>query len=98
MGVIDFGEVGGVHYMTLELVDGIDLRSLLKSSPGGRLSPDTVALIGLDLAYALEHAHRSLIHRDISPSNILLSRSGETKLADFGNREGDRQRGGDRKP
>ncbi|RLB45989.1 MAG: hypothetical protein DRH23_13375 [Deltaproteobacteria bacterium] len=84
VGVIDFGEVGGVHYMTLELVDGIDLRSLLKSSPGGRLSPDTVALIGLDLAYALEHAHRSLIHRDISPSNILLSRSGETKLADFG--------------
>jgi serine/threonine protein kinase len=84
VGVIDFGEVGGVHYMTLELVDGIDLRSLLKSSPGQRLSPDTVALIGLDLAYALEHAHRSLIHRDISPSNILLSRSGETKLADFG--------------
>jgi serine/threonine-protein kinase len=41
-------------------------------------------LIALDLAYALEHAHGSLIHRDISPSNILLSRSGETKLADFG--------------
>jgi serine/threonine protein kinase len=84
VGVIDFGEVGGVHYMTLELVDGVDLRSLLKSSPEERLSPDTVALIGLDLAYALEHAHGSLVHRDISPSNILLSRSGETKLADFG--------------
>jgi serine/threonine-protein kinase len=70
--------------MTLELVDGVDLRSLLKSSPGEKLSPDTVALIALDLAYALEHAHGSLVHRDISPSNILLSRSGETKLADFG--------------
>ncbi len=84
VGVIDFGEVGGVHYMTLELVDGVDLRSFLRSSPGEKLSPDTVALIGLDLAYALEHAHGSLVHRDISPSNILLSRSGETKLADFG--------------
>ena len=84
VGVIDFGEVDGVHYMTLELVDGVDLRSLLKSSPEEKLSPDTVALIALDLAYALEHAHQSLVHRDISPSNILLSRSGETKLADFG--------------
>ncbi|MGB8223567.1 MAG: serine/threonine-protein kinase, partial [Polyangiales bacterium] len=84
VGVIDFGQVDGVHYMTLELVDGVDLRSLLKSSPGEKLSPDTVALIALDLAYALEHAHGSLVHRDISPSNILLSRSGETKLADFG--------------
>jgi eukaryotic-like serine/threonine-protein kinase len=84
VGVGDFGEVDGVHYMTLELVDGVDLRSFLKSSPRGKLSPETVALIGLDLAYALEHAHASLVHRDISPSNILLSRSGETKLADFG--------------
>jgi len=81
VGVIDFGEVDGVHYMTLELVDGVDLRSFLKSSPDEKLSPDTVTLIGLDLAYALEHAHGTLVHRDISP---LLSRSGETKLADFG--------------
>ncbi|NNE19891.1 MAG: protein kinase [Myxococcales bacterium] len=84
VGVIDVGEIDDVHYMTLELVDGLDLRSLLKSSPGERLPPDTVALIALDLAYALEHAHASLVHRDISPSNILLSRSGEAKLADFG--------------
>jgi len=84
VGVIDVGEIDKVQYMTLELVDGVDLRSLLKSSPGEKLSPDTVALIGLDLAYALEHAHGSLVHRDISPSNILLSRSGEAKLADFG--------------
>ncbi len=84
VGVIDAGEIDGAHYMALELVDGVDLRSLLKSSPGERLSPDTVALIGMDLAYALEHAHGALVHRDISPSNILLSRSGEAKLADFG--------------
>ena len=84
VGLIDVGKIDGLHYMTLELVDGVDLRSFLKSSPEQRLLPDTVALIALDLAYALEHAHGSLVHRDISPSNILLSRSGETKLADFG--------------
>ncbi|MGB9340109.1 MAG: serine/threonine-protein kinase, partial [Polyangiales bacterium] len=83
VGVIDVGEVDGVHYMTLELVDGVDLRSLLNSSPGGKLAWETVALIGLDLAFALQHAHGTLVHRDISPSNILLSRSGEAKLADF---------------
>jgi hypothetical protein len=84
VGVIDAGEIDGAHYMALELVDGVDLRSLLRSSPMELLSADTVALIGMDLGYALEHAHRTLVHRDISPSNILLSRSGEAKLADFG--------------
>ncbi len=70
--------------MTLELVDGVDLRSLLKAMPEQKLPPDWVALIALDLAYALEHAHGTLVHRDLSPSNILVSRSGEAKLADFG--------------
>jgi hypothetical protein len=84
VGVVDFGRVDGVQYMTLELVDGVDLRSLLKSTPGERLAPETVALIALDLGHALEHAHHTLVHRDISPSNILVSRTGEAKLADFG--------------
>lgn len=84
VGVVDVGNVDGVHYMALELVDGVDLRSLLKSSPDQKLPAETVALIAMDLGHALEHAHASLVHRDISPSNILLSRSGEAKLADFG--------------
>jgi len=84
VGVTDFGEVEGVSYMALELVDGVDLRSLLRSLEGEKLTPEMVVLIGLDLAYALEHAHQSIIHRDVSPSNVLISRAGETKLADFG--------------
>lgn len=87
VSVIDFGEVEGAPYMALELVDGIDLRSLLASRPDKRLPPDWVVLIGSDLAFALEHAHhpdRAVVHRDISPSNILLGRGGEAKLADFG--------------
>jgi len=84
VGVVDFGEINGVQYMALELVDGVDLRSFLKSAPDEKLPAETVALIGFDLARALEHAHATLVHRDISPSNILLSRTGEAKLADFG--------------
>ncbi|MEM7435493.1 MAG: protein kinase [Myxococcota bacterium] len=84
VGVTDFGEVGQVSYLALELVDGVDLRSLLKSIPEHRLDPDMVAWIGLDLAYALEHAHGSVVHRDVSPSNVLISRTGDAKLADFG--------------
>ncbi len=84
VGVTDFGEVEGVSYMALELVDGVDLRSLLKSLADEKLPPEMVVVIGLDLAYALEHAHQSIVHRDVSPSNVLISRAGETKLADFG--------------
>ncbi|MDH3201278.1 MAG: protein kinase [Myxococcales bacterium] len=84
VGVTDFGEVEGVSYMALELVDGVDLRSLLRSLADEKLPPEMVVLIGLDLAYALEHAHQSIIHRDVSPANVLISRAGETKLADFG--------------
>jgi len=84
VGVVDVGEIDGVQYMALELVDGVDLRSFLESVPGEKLPAETVALIGFDLARALDHAHGTLVHRDISPSNILLSRTGEAKLADFG--------------
>jgi len=95
VGVIDFGEIEGTLYMALELVDGADLQVLLDARK--RLSPEHVALLGHDLAAALEHAHAPAVetddsqpdasgvfHRDISPSNVLISRYGEIKLTDFG--------------
>ncbi len=95
VGVIDFGEIAGVPYMALELVDGADLRVLLDDQDGKRLPHDLAALLGAELAAALEHAHAprfsnpdddagAIVHRDVSPSNVLISRRGEIFLSDFG--------------
>ncbi|MEM9069101.1 MAG: protein kinase [Myxococcota bacterium] len=87
VGILDYGEVQGEQFMALELVDGVDLRGLLGSLPERRLDPEVAALVALDLAYALDYAHEAqggIIHRDVTPSNVLLSTHGEVKLADFG--------------
>lgn len=97
VGVIDFGEIAGRSYMALELVDGVDLQVLLDAQSAKRLSHEYVALLGHELAAALDHAHNppresdfdgsrvsAIVHRDISPSNVLISRHGEILLTDFG--------------
>ncbi len=92
VGVIELGEVNGVYFMALELVDGVDMRTLLRQAKGGRLPLKLVALVANDLAYALDYAHTcrlgnehsGLVHRDLSPSNVLVSYAGEVKLTDFG--------------
>lgn len=85
--VLDFGEDDGVLYMAIELIDGVDLRELIHSSPSG-LPAALVLYIGIELCTALDIAHGAqggaVVHRDVSPSNVLVSREGEVKLADFG--------------
>ena len=86
----DFGSDEGIYYVRMDYIDGADLRTLCRKS---RPSPALAILIAAEIALALDYVHRStddggrplgLIHRDISPSNILISSSGEVKLADFG--------------
>ncbi|MCB9600885.1 MAG: protein kinase [Sandaracinus sp.] len=85
VGVVDFGAVEEELYLALELVEGVDLRALLQAQPDHRLPEDVAALVALDLAYALDYAHtEQVVHRDVTPSNVLLSVRGEVKLADFG--------------
>jgi eukaryotic-like serine/threonine-protein kinase len=69
-------------YMIMELVDGPTLYELIKEGP---LPADAVAVIGLQLASALEHAHfHRVVHRDLKPANIMVNSWGDAKLMDFG--------------
>ncbi len=90
--VVDFGVVADSHYLTLELVDGMDLRALLRrlKERGETLDWPLAVFVASELAAALDFAHspergrNPVIHRDVSPSNVLLSRAGEVYLTDFG--------------
>ncbi len=92
--VYDFGQVDGSYYLSLELVDGLDLRALLTGlrDRGEALSTDLRVYIVFEVLSSLSYAHglsidgapAGLVHRDVTPSNILVSLHGEVKLADFG--------------
>lgn len=91
--VLDFGEHEGEHYLTMEYVHGRHLLDVLRAH-AGRPLPLPVALgIVSDVARALHHVHEQrghdgrplgLVHRDVSPSNVLISYDGGVKLTDFG--------------
>lgn len=81
---LDHGLDGG-PFLVLEWVDGIDAHALVSRAEG--VAPSAGAVIALDLADALSavHSHRTgVLHRDIAPANVLLSRDGRALLADFG--------------
>jgi len=83
IGVYDIGEDQGTHYFSMEFVDGESVRERIERE--GQLPlTDTLDMIG-SVAEALQYAHeRSFIHRDIKPENIMLTSSGDVKLADLG--------------
>lgn len=81
--IYDAGESQGRPFVVLELIEGSSLRALLDEKIV--LSVETAVGIAHELALALAHVHaHTLVHRDVKPSNVLLSRTGDVKLTDFG--------------
>jgi serine/threonine-protein kinase len=80
---IDVGTVGSLNYFVMEYVEGTTVKAELEK---GKIYPESEAVeIGLQIAQALDHAHRrQLIHRDVKPGNIIVTKDGIAKLADLG--------------
>ena len=81
--IYDFGESNGRYFLVMEYIEGKTIGTLI--SEHGRLPPATAARLVRQVALGLEHAYlKGLIHRDVNPYNILVTRDGTAKLADLG--------------
>jgi serine/threonine protein kinase len=93
--VYDIGRIGGIYYIAMELVAGFDLRKLLRYANRANEPislPVVLSILG-ELCDALEYAHNcvdeqgtalNIVHRDISPSNMIVAHTGHIKVIDFG--------------
>ncbi len=93
--VTDVSESGGTYFIVMEYVDGYNVRHIFQraSERGFRIPVSTACYLMMEVCKGLEHAHTKkdaggkhlrIVHRDLSPPNILVSRAGEVKITDFG--------------
>ena len=91
--IYEFGKAENDYFIAMEFVDGVHAGQIFKHSEKERIPPTLVARIGADAAAALHYAHElraptgklyGLVHRDVSPANIMVSFDGVVKLCDFG--------------
>ncbi len=83
VSVFDVGDDDGYHYIVMELVEGITLKRFIEKKRV--LEVREAVGIGIQIAQGMEAAHNNhIIHRDIKPQNIMISRDGKVKVADFG--------------
>lgn len=83
VNVYDVGADNGIHYIVMELVEGITLKKYIERK--ARLSYKEAVSIAIQVSMGIEAAHNNhIIHRDIKPQNIIISRDGKVKVTDFG--------------
>ena len=83
VNVYDVGEDNGLYFIVMELVEGITLKRFIERK--GRLEVREAVGIAIQIAQGMEAAHaKHIIHRDIKPQNIIISREGKVKVTDFG--------------
>lgn len=83
VNVYDVGDDDGLHYIVMELVEGITLKKFIEKK--GKLDVKEAVGIGIQIAQGMEAAHDNhIIHRDIKPQNIIISKEGKVKVTDFG--------------
>ncbi len=83
VNVYDVGEDNGIYFIVMELVEGITLKKYIEKK--GKLSIKESVSIAIQVAQGIEAAHNNhIIHRDIKPQNVIISREGKVKVTDFG--------------
>ena len=83
VNVYDVGEEGGIYYIVMELVEGITLKKYIEKK--ARLSVKEAISIAIQVSMGIQAAHNNhIIHRDIKPQNIIISKEGKVKVTDFG--------------
>ena len=83
VSVYDVVDEGSIHYIVMELIEGITLKSYITKK--GRLGSKEAIGIALQVAQGIAAAHdQHIVHRDIKPQNMIISRDGKVKVADFG--------------